>query len=61
MKGDQDRLKTLEKELKATKIALAEKTMALDAMEIVVSLANRHYGTDLKKNFGAKPSEERKR
>jgi hypothetical protein len=49
MKGEQDRLKALEKELKATKIALAEKAMALDAMETVVSLANRHYGTDLKK------------
>jgi transposase-like protein len=60
MKGEQDRLKALEKELKAAKIALAEKTMALDAMEILLSLANKHYGTDLKKNFGAKPSEEQK-
>jgi transposase-like protein len=49
MKGEHDRLQALEKELKATKIALAEKTMALDAMETAVSLANRHYGTDLKK------------
>jgi transposase-like protein len=56
MKGEQDKLKQLEKELKATKIALAEKTMALDAMETLVALANKHYNTDLKKNFGLKQS-----
>jgi transposase-like protein len=54
MKGEEDRLKTLEKELKATKIALAEKTMALDALETLIEKANRHYETDLKKNFGRK-------
>ncbi|MDR2008941.1 MAG: hypothetical protein LBQ22_00470 [Bacteroidales bacterium] len=58
MKGEQDRLKQLEKELKTTKIALAEKTMALDAMEALVEIANRHYNTDLKKNFGRKQSQE---
>jgi hypothetical protein len=56
MKGEQDRLKELEKELKATKIALADKTMALDAMEVIVDMANKRYNTDLKKNFGQKQS-----
>jgi transposase-like protein len=58
MKGEQDKLKKLEQELKATKIALAEKTMALDAMEALVEIANKHYSTDLKKNFGSKQSEQ---
>jgi transposase-like protein len=52
MKGEQDRLKKMESELKATKIALAEKTMALDALETLIEIANRHYETDLKKNLG---------
>jgi hypothetical protein len=26
--------------------------MALDAMEVLVDMANKHYNTDLKKNFG---------
>jgi transposase-like protein len=58
MKGEQDKLKQLEKELKATKIALADKTMALDAMEALVEIANKYYNTDLKKNFGQKQSQE---
>ncbi|MDR2385776.1 MAG: hypothetical protein LBD80_09010 [Tannerella sp.] len=49
MKGEQDRLKQLEKELKATKIALAEKTMVVDALEILIEKANLHYETDIKK------------
>jgi transposase-like protein len=49
MKGEQDRLKTLEKELQATKIALAEKAMVLDALETLIEKVNRHYSTDVKK------------
>ncbi|MDR1339940.1 MAG: transposase [Prevotellaceae bacterium] len=36
MKGEGDRLKELESEIRALKIAVAEKTMALDAMEKLV-------------------------
>jgi transposase-like protein len=50
MKGERDRLKELETEVRALKIAVAEKTMALDAMEKLVEIANEHYGTDLKKS-----------
>ncbi|MDR2040881.1 MAG: hypothetical protein LBP98_01000 [Tannerella sp.] len=41
----------MEKELKATKVALAEETMSLDAAEAIVEIANRHYRTDLKKKI----------
>jgi transposase-like protein len=61
MIGEKDRLKELESEVKKLKIALAEKTMdlaektiALDAMETLVKIANRHYKTDIKKNLGQK-------
>jgi hypothetical protein len=37
MKGEKDRLKLLEKELQTTKIALAEKTMVVDALEILIT------------------------
>ncbi|MDR2287151.1 MAG: hypothetical protein LBE04_06720 [Prevotellaceae bacterium] len=51
MKGEEDRLKLLEKELQAAKIALAEKTMVVDALEILIEKANRHYETDFKKKI----------
>ncbi|MDR1339613.1 MAG: hypothetical protein LBK58_06140 [Prevotellaceae bacterium] len=51
MKGEGDRLKELESEIRALKIAVAEKTMALDAMEKPAEIANMHYGTDIKKKF----------
>jgi hypothetical protein len=51
MKGEQDRIKALEKELQATKIALAEKTIALDVAETLIKKVNRHYSTDVKKKF----------
>jgi hypothetical protein len=54
MKEEHDKLKALEKELKATKIALAEKTMVLDVLETLIEKTNKHYGTDLKKKFGQK-------
>ncbi|MDR1182316.1 MAG: hypothetical protein LBL13_10115 [Bacteroidales bacterium] len=56
MKEEKDRLKELEleSEIKKLKLALAEKTIALDAMETLVKIANRHYKTDLKKEFGQK-------
>jgi transposase len=55
MKGEKDRVKELEEEVKRLKIALAEATMAKDLLGTLVEVANRHYETDLKKNFGQKP------
>jgi transposase len=55
MKGEKDRVKELEEEVKRLKIALAEATMAKDLLGTLVEVANRHYKTDLKKNFGQKP------
>jgi hypothetical protein len=49
MKEEQDRIKALEKELQATKIALAEKTIALDVAETLIEKVNKHYSTDVKK------------
>jgi DNA modification methylase len=49
MKGEQDRIKALEKELQATKLALAEKTIALDVAETLIEKVNKHYSTDVKK------------
>ena len=55
MKGEKDRVKELEAEVKRLKIALAEATMAKDLLGTLVEVANKHYKTDLKKNFGQKP------
>jgi hypothetical protein len=52
MKEEKDKIKQLEKELQAAKKALEKKTMVVDALEILIEKANRHYETDLKKNFG---------
>jgi transposase-like protein len=54
MKGEKDRVKELEEEVKRLKIALADATMAKDLLGTLVEVANRHYKTDLKKNFGPK-------
>ncbi|HLA58171.1 MAG TPA: transposase [Puia sp.] len=54
MKGEKDRVKELEEEVKRLKIALADATMAKDLLGTLVDVANRHYKTDLKKNFGPK-------
>ncbi|MDR2285879.1 MAG: hypothetical protein LBE04_00145 [Prevotellaceae bacterium] len=39
----------MEKELQATKIVLAETTMVVDALEILIEKANHYYETDVKK------------
>lgn len=54
MKGEKDRVKELEEEVKRLKIALADATMAKDLLGTLVEVANRHYKTDLKKNFAQK-------
>jgi hypothetical protein len=55
MKGERDRLKELEAEVKKLKIALADATLAKDALETLIEVVNEHYDTDVKKNLGRKP------
>ena len=58
MKGEKDRVKELEKEVKRLKLALADSTLANRAMETLIELVNEHYQTDVKKNLGSKQSKE---
>ncbi|PVD49276.1 hypothetical protein DC498_25860, partial [Terrimonas sp.] len=56
MKGEKDRVKELESELKRVKLALADATMKNDMLETLITLASDHYQTDIKKNLGQQPS-----
>lgn len=56
MRKESDRIKELESENRRLKLALADSTLAKDALESLVAVANEHYGTDLKKNFVTGPS-----
>lgn len=58
VKGEKDRLKELEAEVKKLKIALADATLAKDALETLIDIVNEHYDTDVKKNLGELPSKE---
>jgi transposase-like protein len=60
MKGERDRIKDLEAEVKKLKIALADATLAKDALETLVDIVNEHYHTDVKKNLGQQSSEEQR-
>ncbi len=59
MKGEKDRVKEMEAEIKKLKIALADATLEKHAMETLIEIVNEHYGTDVKKNLGQHPSKER--
>ena len=56
MKGEKDRVKELEAQVKKLKIALADATLAKDALETLIEVVNEHYETDVKKNLGQKQS-----
>ncbi|HEY4322683.1 MAG TPA: transposase [Mucilaginibacter sp.] len=56
MKGDQDRLREMEKEIQKLKTALADAYLAKDCAEEVIRQADKIYGTDLKKKFGEQAS-----
>lgn len=56
MKGEKDRTKELEKEVKKLKEALADAYLAKECAEKIIELANEEYKTDLKKNFGQQGS-----
>jgi transposase-like protein len=58
MKGEKDRTKELEAEIKRLKIALADATMEKHALETLIDIVNGHYQTDVKKNLGQQPSKE---
>jgi transposase-like protein len=51
MKGEKDRVKELEFEVKKLKIALADAVLAKDALETLVEIVDVHYQTDVKKNL----------
>lgn len=55
MKGEKDRVKELEAQVQRLKIALADATLAKDALESLIDVVNEHYQTDVKKNLGHKP------
>ena len=58
MKGEKDRVKQLEAEVKKLKIALADATMEKDALETLIDIVNENYQTDVKKNLGQQQSKE---
>ena len=56
MKGEKDRVKELEAEIKRLKIALADATLAKGALETLIEIVDEHYKTDVKKNLGPQQS-----
>ena len=52
MRSEDDKLKQLEAENRRLKIALAEATLAKDALSTLIEIVDEHYQTDVKKNFG---------
>jgi transposase-like protein len=56
MKGEKDRVKELEAEIKKLKIALADATLEKHALQTLIEVVNEHYHTDVKKNLGQQPS-----
>ena len=58
MKGEKDRVKELETEIKKLKIALADATLQKHALETLIDIVNENYHTDVKKNLGQQSSGE---
>lgn len=58
MKGEKDRVKELESEIKKLKIALADTTMEKRVLEILIEEVDKHYQTDVKKNLGQQSSKD---
>lgn len=50
---EKDKVKKLEEEINALKVALADSMIANKCLETLVEEANKEYRTDLKKNFGS--------
>jgi len=58
VKGEKDRIKELEAEIKRLKIALADTTMENHVLEKLIEVVDEHYQTDVKKNLGQQASKE---
>ncbi|HET9432844.1 MAG TPA: transposase [Chitinophagaceae bacterium] len=58
MKGEKDKLKQLEREKKQLESALAQEHLKNLCLEALIESAEKHYGVDLKKNFGDKASKK---
>lgn len=56
MKGEKDRVKDLETEIKRLKMALADATLENKVLETIIDMVNENYDTDVKKNFGQEQS-----
>jgi transposase-like protein len=61
MKGEKDRVRELEAEIKKLKIALADATLEKRTLETLLAVVNEHYQTDVKKNLGQQSSKEAKK
>jgi len=61
MKGEKDRVKQLEVEVRKLKIALADAVLAKDALETLVDIVDAHYQTDVKKNLSQQPLAQRRK
>jgi transposase len=58
MKGEKDRVKELEAEIKKLKMALADTTIEKHLLETLIDVVNEHYHTDVKKNFAEQSSKK---
>lgn len=58
MKDETDKIKELEKKIKALESALANEHIKAIALESLIEVAEEHYGVDFKKNFSVKESSE---
>ena len=58
MKGEKDRVKELEAQVRKLKIALADATLEKDALETLIEIVDEHYQTDVKKNLGQQLSDK---
>ena len=58
MKGEKDRVKELEGEIKKLKTALADTALENHAMKTLIKIVDEHYNTDVKKNLGQQPLKE---
>ncbi len=52
MRSEEDIIKQLKDENKRLKLALADATLAKDALETLIDIVDGHYQTDVKKNLG---------
>ncbi len=54
MKDEKDKIKQLEKKVRELETALSNEHLKSISLEALVTVAEKHYKTDFKKNFGPK-------